>query len=236
MTPSKEWSHHFIHTLEGIPVNWYTDQEMHKETKEWATLQQNFIVTFSFEHENPNIDVALKRIRNIIFIEEPEVESITEAQQRNKKTFKDLLSCYNVQEEAPDEDDLCDIQIEEVEVERDVEGPPLESEVISMPIKIKKVNIGTTEQPKIVSIGDYWDEQTLERIVITKISSANGYRNPTSSNRYEFTHGLKLPKKHFQKVQNYTTSYKIKMRYAYIGCACTCTIKKCRKSAHAHDA
>ena len=46
-----------------------------------------------------------------------------------------------------------------------MEGPPLESEVISAPIKINKVNIGTTEQPKMVSIGDYWDEETLESII-----------------------------------------------------------------------
>jgi hypothetical protein len=59
---------------------------------------------------------------------------------------------------------ICDIQIEEVEGERDVEGPPIESEVISVPIKVKKVNIGTTEQPKMASIGDYWDEQTVESI------------------------------------------------------------------------
>jgi hypothetical protein len=25
MTPPKKWPHHFIHTLEGIPVNWYID-------------------------------------------------------------------------------------------------------------------------------------------------------------------------------------------------------------------
>jgi hypothetical protein len=24
----EEWYHHFIHTLEGIPTNWYIDQEM----------------------------------------------------------------------------------------------------------------------------------------------------------------------------------------------------------------
>jgi hypothetical protein len=74
------------------------------------------------------------------------------------------LSCYHVQEEAPDEDDLCDIQIEEVEGERYVEGPPIESEFISLPIKVKKVNIGTVEHPKMASIGDYWDEQTVESI------------------------------------------------------------------------
>jgi len=45
-----------------------------------------------------------------------------------------------------------------------VEGPPLESKVISVPINIKKANIGTTEQPKMASIGDYWDKQMLESI------------------------------------------------------------------------
>jgi hypothetical protein len=60
MTPPEEWPHHFIHTLEGIPTNWYVDQELHRGTAEWTTLQQNFIVTFSFEHENPNMDLALK--------------------------------------------------------------------------------------------------------------------------------------------------------------------------------
>jgi hypothetical protein len=46
-----------------------------------------------------------------------------------------------------------------------VEGPPLESEVISAPIKVNKVNIGTIEWPNMVNIGDYWDEQTLESII-----------------------------------------------------------------------
>jgi hypothetical protein len=55
-------------------------------------------------------------------------------------------------------------------------------------------------------------------------------------NSYESTHGPKLPKNHFQKVQNYTTSYKIKMRYDYIGRVRTCAIQKRKKNAHAHDA
>jgi hypothetical protein len=29
---------------------------------------------------------------------------------------------------------------------------------------VKKVNIGTIENPKMASIGYYWDEQTIERI------------------------------------------------------------------------
>jgi hypothetical protein len=90
-------------------------------------LQQNFVATFSFEHENPNIDSMLKLIWGVIFIDEPEAEIITKYQQQNKQTIKDLLSCYHVEEEAPDEDedDPYNIQITEIEGEREVEGPSL---------------------------------------------------------------------------------------------------------------
>jgi hypothetical protein len=45
-----------------------------------------------------------------------------------------------------------------------VEGPPIESEVIVALIKVNKFNIGTIENPKMASIGDYQDEQTVESI------------------------------------------------------------------------
>jgi hypothetical protein len=83
------------------------------------------------------------------------VELITEYQQQNKQTMKELLSCYHVQEEAPDEDKPHNIQIKKIEGEREVEGPSLESEVFIVPIKVKKVNIGTNNNPKMTSIGDY---------------------------------------------------------------------------------
>jgi hypothetical protein len=50
------------------------------------------------------------------------------------------------------------------EREREVEGPSLESEAFFVPIKVKKFNIRTNENPKMESIGDYWNEKTLERI------------------------------------------------------------------------
>ena len=61
--------------------------------------------------------------------------------------MKELLSCYHEQEELPDENDSHNIHIEEVEGEREVEGPPLELEVIIAPIKVNKFNIGTVENP-----------------------------------------------------------------------------------------
>jgi hypothetical protein len=78
--------------------------------------------------------------------------------------MKDLLSCYHLPEEAPNKDDPHKFHITEIEGDREVEGPSLDSKAFVAPIKVKKVNIGTKENPKMESIGDYWDEQTLERI------------------------------------------------------------------------
>jgi CTP:phosphocholine cytidylyltransferase-like protein len=52
-----------------------------------------------------------------------------------------------------------------VEGEREVEGPKMDLEDYVAPLKIKKVNIGTAENPKMSSIGYYWDNQTVERII-----------------------------------------------------------------------
>jgi hypothetical protein len=79
-------------------------------------LQQNFIVTFSFENEKPNIDANLKYIRGRIFIKEPEFKLTTEEQHGNKHTVKELLSCYHVHKDTLEEDDPRDIQIEEAKV------------------------------------------------------------------------------------------------------------------------
>jgi hypothetical protein len=48
-----------------------------------------------------------------------------------------------------------------VEGEWEVEGTKLYSKYYAAPLKIKKVNIGTVDNPKMASIGDYWDNQTI---------------------------------------------------------------------------
>jgi hypothetical protein len=45
-----------------------------------------------------------------------------------------------------------------------VEVPYLESKFFAAQIKVTKVNIVMNDNPKMVSIGDYWDEQKIERI------------------------------------------------------------------------
>jgi hypothetical protein len=58
-----------------------------------------------------------------------------------------------------------------------VGGPPLESKVIVALIKVKKVNIGTTKNPKMANIGYYWDEQTVE--IITELQCEYNDMFPT---------------------------------------------------------
>ena len=35
---------------------------------------------------------------------------------------------------------------------------------MSHPLKIRKVKFGSEENPKFTNIGDYWDEETMEKI------------------------------------------------------------------------
>jgi hypothetical protein len=49
--------------------------------------------------------------------------------------------------------------------EHAVEGPKLESVEYANPLRMHKVNIGTKDNPKFTNIGDYWNEETVEKIV-----------------------------------------------------------------------
>jgi hypothetical protein len=48
--------------------------------------------------------------------------------------------------------------------QRDIEGPGVEIPFIGQPIKIKKVNIGTTQTLKFANVGDYWDATNIGKI------------------------------------------------------------------------
>jgi hypothetical protein len=75
-----------------------------------------------------------------------------------------LLECYNVMKEEYEEEDPRNVQIPETEGARVVEGPELASVTYTQPIKMKKVNIGTTKNPKFAQIGDYWNDETIEKV------------------------------------------------------------------------
>lgn len=44
-------------------------------------------------------------------------------------------------------------------------GPEIEDPDITAPLKKKQVNIGTEEEPKYDTLGDYWDDATVEKVI-----------------------------------------------------------------------
>ena len=74
------------------------------------------------------------------------------------------MECYNVLGEPKADDKLQNINILETERSRDVMAPDIPTDLMSQPLKIRKVNIGTKENLKFSNIGDYWDNKTMEQI------------------------------------------------------------------------
>jgi hypothetical protein len=56
------------------------------------------------------------------------------------------------------------VKILETEGKRDIEGSGIELPFVGKPIKIKKVNIGIEQAPKLENVGDYWDDSTIGNI------------------------------------------------------------------------
>ena len=72
------------------------------------------------------------------------------------------MTYYNFFEDP--EDDTTDIKIPESEGWHVVEGSGISSEQFIKPLKIKKVNIGSEDNPKFANIGDYWDKEIVAKI------------------------------------------------------------------------
>jgi len=58
-----------------------------------------------------------------------------------------------------------EIQVPENEEEHDIVGPTLELDAYVNPLRVHKVNIGMKEKPKFLNIGDYWNNETMKKIV-----------------------------------------------------------------------
>ena len=46
-----------------------------------------------------------------------------------------------------------------------VEGDSISSDQFLIPLNINKINIGSYENPKFTNIGDYWDDETVWKII-----------------------------------------------------------------------
>ena len=73
------------------------------------------------------------------------------------------MEWYNINGEL-EVDDPHNIHILETEDIREMEGLVLSSDQFMKPLKIKKVNIGSPENPKFANNGDYWDDEMVGMI------------------------------------------------------------------------
>lgn len=127
------------------------------------------------------------------------------------------MECYNF---ATDEDKYPrNVNIPESEGSRDVHEPTLEIHEITEKVKIKKVNIGTEADPKVASIGDYWDDETVGHIVDllqeyqdlfpTKFIEMKGILGDIGVMRIMLKEGAKPIKQHLYR---FNPKYKEKVR------------------------
>ena len=72
-------------------------------------------------------------------------------------TIQHWMEYYNVMRE-PDYDDPLDVNIPDSKGTHTVEGLGISRDKFFNPLKIKKVNIGSPENPKFSNIGYYWDD------------------------------------------------------------------------------
>jgi len=81
-----------------------------------------------------------------------------------KIALEQALDCYNLTEEGEEDENPHNVNIPESKGTCDVQGPELKVPDVAKPVKIKKVNIGSEEEPKFTSIRDYWDDEKVESI------------------------------------------------------------------------
>ncbi len=61
----------FIHTLDAIPRNWYTETKLRHKTSDWSMLVDSFKLTFIFVDDCMFIDQALAIIKTKKFDDVP---------------------------------------------------------------------------------------------------------------------------------------------------------------------
>jgi hypothetical protein len=154
--------HKFINNIDTTPINWYLEAELQLTTADWQGMTQNFVATFLFENQHPLVDQALQVVRQKVFEEAP---SLPVEQEEDEWTtpLQKLQGCYNIN--VDEDDDPRNVNIAEIERQRDIEGPGVELPFIGQPIKINKVNIRIHQAPNISNVGDYWDDATVDKII-----------------------------------------------------------------------
>ena len=122
----------------------------------WRTVDldesdNSFKHTFSFTDEIFSIDANLQVIKAKIF---EEFSILVWILPQWNVTDQSMMEFYNISRELEDNDPQ-EIQIHEYEGSQALKGTGLWSDKFLKPLKIKKVTIGSLENPKFENIIDY---------------------------------------------------------------------------------
>ena len=120
-----------------------------------------FSHTFSFAEANPDNHNALQIIWDVVL---KFVSVAYPVDPHAHCHMQSMMECYNISRKSKDDDELQNINILETEGSRDVAASEVSTNPMTQPLNIKKFNIGTKENPKFTSVGDYWDEETMANI------------------------------------------------------------------------
>ena len=116
------------------------------------------MLTFSINEVCPALDVAIRLIHTKVFDD----QEVVEYRPDWKEQEAHVVECYNLAIDK--DDDPRNINIPESEGHFKVHGPTLEAPEVTQPLKTWTVNIGSEEQPKYATIGDYWDEEMVSKV------------------------------------------------------------------------
>ena len=121
-----------------------------------------FVKTFHFSYANPDVNNALHIIWDVVLKFVPVAYPIDPHAQCHMQS---MMECYNVSGEPEDDNGLQNINISETEGSRDAAAPYLPTDPMNQPLNIHKVNSEIEENPKFASVGDYQEEETMEKII-----------------------------------------------------------------------
>jgi len=99
----------FIHMLDDIPKNWYTQLEMHRETVDWECLTKRFITTFSFQDEDVMIETTLQMIKEKVF---EGVEESKDCLLDWVLFAKKALESYKIEEAKQEDDEPREVHVQ----------------------------------------------------------------------------------------------------------------------------
>ena len=135
--------------------------ELHRTITTWEEFSICFIQTFSLRDANPEVCNALHIIHDVV------LKFILVAYPIDPHAncaIQSMMTSYNLSGEPEDDDELRNVNIPESEGSRGVASPDIPTDLMNQPLRIRKVNIGSTETSKFSNVGDYWGKEMMVKI------------------------------------------------------------------------